>query len=74
MSTTSDPAAAPAPAPEAPKLPPGWVEGVDVKQYKGACHCHKFEYEFECPDLENEKIQAYHCNCSLCSQRGYLLV
>lgn len=63
-----------APIPEAlqTKLPPGWTEGVEVKQYKGACHCHKFEYEFEHPSLESSKASV--CNCSICTQRGCYLV
>ena len=36
--------------------------------HKGSCHCGKVAYEVE-TDLE----QAFECNCSHCSRKGYLL-
>lgn len=36
--------------------------------YKGGCHCGKIAFE-----VEGEFDTVIECNCSICSQRGYLL-
>ena len=37
-------------------------------KYEGSCHCGKISYE-----IEGEITQVAECNCSICSNRGYLL-
>jgi len=37
-------------------------------QYHGSCHCGKVAY-----DVDTEIVEAYSCNCSICSRRGSLL-
>ena len=36
--------------------------------YKGSCHCGAIEVE-----AEGQLEQAFECNCSHCSRKGYLL-
>ncbi|TDL18605.1 hypothetical protein BD410DRAFT_753139 [Rickenella mellea] len=56
MSTTTEPVAA---------------EKV-VKEYKGGCHCKKFQFEFTHEALDTSPVIS--CNCTICNQRGYLLI
>ncbi|MCM8557212.1 GFA family protein [Sphingomicrobium sediminis] len=35
----------------------------------GGCHCGAVRFEVELPD---EPVEAWHCNCSICSTTGYL--
>jgi hypothetical protein len=37
-------------------------------RYHGSCHCGRIAF-----DVEGELEQAYECNCSHCSRKGYLL-
>ena len=37
-------------------------------RHKGSCHCGAIAIEVEAP----ENIEAYECNCSMCSRTGYL--
>lgn len=37
-------------------------------KYKGSCHCGQIAFE-----VEGELEQAFECNCSHCSRKGYLL-
>ncbi|KAI5118276.1 hypothetical protein M0805_006018 [Coniferiporia weirii] len=55
-------------------LPPfrKWPEGAEIKTFTGGCHCRKFTYEVEHPALEER--QPVSCNCSICTQKGELLV
>jgi len=59
-----------APMPAKGALPPGWTEGAPLEHYKGACHCRKFEFEFDHPNIE----QASFCNCSICTQTAITFV
>lgn len=45
------------------------VDGEPVR-YKGGCHCHKVQFEFDHSEIK----EARSCNCSICTQRGSLLV
>lgn len=36
--------------------------------YKGGCHCGKISFE-----VEGDCYSVIECNCSICTQRGYLL-
>ncbi|KAF8518782.1 Mss4-like protein [Gautieria morchelliformis] len=47
--------------------------GTPTKVYKGGCHCGKFEFECRHPVLE-DGYDVVSCNCSICTQRGYLLI
>ena len=37
-------------------------------RYQGGCHCGRIAFE-----VEGELDSVIECNCSICSQRGYLL-
>lgn len=52
--------------------PKGWPKSAEIRTYKGSCHCGRFRYEFEFPDIQNSKVIS--CNCSLCSVQGALNV
>jgi hypothetical protein len=54
-----------------PFLPP--PAGTPTKVYKGGCHCGKFEFECRHPVLE-DGYDVVNCNCSICTQRGYLIM
>ena len=51
-------------------IPPR-TPATPTKVYKGGCHCGKFEYECRHPVLE-DGFEVISCNCSICTQRGYL--
>lgn len=36
--------------------------------YRGSCHCGAVTFEVEAP----EHIEAYDCNCSICTKSGFL--
>ncbi len=38
-----------------------------MKIHKGSCHCGAVQFEVEAP----EAINAFACNCSICSMTGY---
>jgi len=70
MSSTTDTAKPPPPPPGYDALPHRWTPGATPQTYKGACHCHKVEFEFEHTPID----RVLSCNCSICSQRGALFV
>jgi hypothetical protein len=37
-------------------------------KYHGSCHCKAVTFEVEAPSI----IEAYYCNCSICSKSGFL--
>lgn len=37
-------------------------------KYQGSCHCRAITFEIEAP----AKIEAIHCNCSICNKSGFL--
>jgi hypothetical protein len=39
-----------------------------MARHRGGCHCGKVSFEIEAP----ADIEAYECNCSMCSKFGYL--
>ncbi|KAH8821937.1 Mss4-like protein [Xylogone sp. PMI_703] len=41
---------------------------VDLVEYKGNCHCGRFKFTVKLPELKS----AMQCDCSICSQQGYL--
>lgn len=47
-----------------------WPKDVEVKTYKGRCHCGKITFEFDHPLLEQSRVVS--CNCSWCSRTGGL--
>ncbi|KAF8531981.1 Mss4-like protein [Gautieria morchelliformis] len=53
-------------------IPPRTAD-TPTKVYKGGCHCGKFEFECRHPVLE-DGFEVLSCNCSICTQRGYLLI
>lgn len=53
-------------------IPPR-TANTPTKVYKGGCHCGKFEFECRHPVLE-DGFEVISCNCSFCTQRGYLLM
>jgi hypothetical protein len=44
------------------------ADPASLVTYRGNCHCGSFIFEVELPELK----QAYECNCSICSKKGYL--
>ena len=36
--------------------------------YRGSCHCGAVRFEVDAP----ERVACLDCNCSICTQRGYL--
>lgn len=36
--------------------------------YQGSCHCRDITFEVEAPEV----IEAYYCNCSICTKSSYL--
>ena len=42
--------------------------GDGVVRHSGGCHCGRVRFEVEAPAA----IEAYECNCSICSRSGYL--
>lgn len=42
---------------------------AERKTYTGACHCKKFEFEFQQSEIKEGTV----CNCSICSQRGMIM-
>lgn len=44
-----------------------YPEGVPLKTYKGGCHCRKFTFEFDYPDLSVRPPT--DCNCSINSMQ-----
>ncbi|KAF8518783.1 Mss4-like protein [Gautieria morchelliformis] len=51
-------------------IPPRTAD-TPTKVYKGGCHCGKFEFQCRHPVLE-DGFEVVSCNCSICTQRGYL--
>lgn len=49
-----------------------WPNGVQVRRYVGGCHCRKFVFEFDHPDIYQSEVVT--CNCSICTIRGGLYV
>ncbi|KIJ45952.1 hypothetical protein M422DRAFT_165853 [Sphaerobolus stellatus SS14] len=49
------------------------VRSTSKVLYNGCCHCGRFEFEFMHPSLE-DGFEVIKCNCSICIQRGYLMV
>jgi len=41
---------------------------MNLKIYKGSCHCNKVQFEIQAP----KNFSAIECNCSVCSKSGYL--
>jgi hypothetical protein len=48
------------------------IAAADTKHYKGKCHCGKVAFGFDHVSLESSK--PIECNCTICKDRGYLLV
>lgn len=36
--------------------------------YRGNCHCGNFVFETKLPEIK----AAFHCNCNICTKKGYL--
>lgn len=47
---------------------------VALETYYGRCHCGAFEFEFLHPSLTDTEVEVVNCNCTLCVNRGYLLL
>ncbi|TDL18601.1 hypothetical protein BD410DRAFT_774887 [Rickenella mellea] len=60
------------PTPNTPSLPVKWPENAVLQQFTGSCHCKKFVFTFQHPSLDT--IPVVSCNCSICTQRGYIVV
>lgn len=46
------------------------MSAPELKTYQGNCHCGRFKFEVELPEIE--KVDA--CDCSICVRKGYLRV
>ncbi|KAL7271958.1 hypothetical protein RUND412_005249 [Rhizina undulata] len=44
----------------------------DLKSYTGGCHCKSVQYTIQTKPLESQTI--LNCNCSICEDRGQLIV
>lgn len=53
------------------KLPTQWPPDVEIRRYVGGCHCRKFVFEFEHPNIYESEVVS--CNCSICKIKGGLL-
>lgn len=42
--------------------------------YKASCHCGTFAYDVTTAPLYHEDTEVVHCNCSICTRNGYLLI
>jgi hypothetical protein len=42
--------------------------GINLVKHSGGCHCGEVMFEVEAP----AEIEAYECNCSICSKSGFL--
>ncbi|TDL18596.1 hypothetical protein BD410DRAFT_793136 [Rickenella mellea] len=60
------------PTPSTPSLPVKWPENAVLQQFTGSCHCKKFAFTFQHPSLDT--VPVVSCNCSICTQRGYLVI
>lgn len=47
---------------------------ISVATHHGYCHCKRFEFTFEHPNLNDMGVQVIECNCTYNVQKGYLLV
>ncbi|KAK7048227.1 GFA domain-containing protein [Favolaschia claudopus] len=53
-------------------LPFPWPDDVELETYHGGCHCKKIRYELQHPDIYAGPVM--NCNCSICEDRGYLMI
>jgi hypothetical protein len=58
--------------PHQPNLQLSTMAATETAHYKSKCHCGKIAFEFDHAPLESSK--PVQCNCSICTDRGYLLV
>ncbi|KAJ7645507.1 Mss4-like protein [Mycena polygramma] len=58
---------------DATSLPVPWPKDAEVQVYTGGCHCKKIRFEFEYP-ADIYTMPVINCNCSFCTDRGYLNV
>ncbi|KIP11272.1 hypothetical protein PHLGIDRAFT_140355 [Phlebiopsis gigantea 11061_1 CR5-6] len=54
------------------EVPSDWPKDVEIKEYKGGCHCARFRFKFSHPAFENGEVKVMSCNCSICTQHGLL--
>jgi hypothetical protein len=57
---------------ETTSLPVPWPENAEIREYTGRCHCDRFRFAFNHPDVY--AMPVINCNCSICEARGYLNV
>ena len=43
---------------------------LELKTYKGNCHCGAFKFSIKIPELTS----VTECNCSICFRKGYMWV
>ncbi|KAJ7230931.1 Mss4-like protein [Mycena rebaudengoi] len=53
-------------------LPVPWPANAELKRCTGGCHCRRVRFEFTYPDIYS--VPVVQCNCSICEDRGYLLI
>ncbi|KAJ7240566.1 hypothetical protein C8J57DRAFT_1527601 [Mycena rebaudengoi] len=53
-------------------LPVPWPPNAELKRYTGGCHCRRVRFEFKYPDIYS--VPVVQCNCSICEDRGYLVI
>lgn len=59
-----------------------WTKATDkCEAYLGSCHCGAIRYKFSISpplyptgDPADGQYEVVHCNCSICTRNGYLLV